>query len=347
MKKANELTVTQAGAVYIGKLATKELGIYGYKWAAIQVARFYIFMRIFKLNPPHDTQNDYAFPLHEKSGGKQAMTGNCRKFAEKLDFGDTESLDLHFSFVSRNEDGVLLKIIRPGFVDEEATPESEEVIDKDAQAKVASWIMVNGCTEISCGGFEGKFDGTKCPLMGGTCGRRDHRERYAAENWLTSNGYSLDQETPLGTVSKPAEKQLGIFDLPGRKAGSAPRTRPLPDGLPEWLHGPLSRGEHVQVSVRMPDKKATTGWAIGAYSKFMPRFKKFEVAVIIGDGESSTVLLCSPGSIFQSPGSLMSPDRCYKIAGKLGIGLSALQIEAINSGGVPPEDHGLPDDMFE
>lgn len=149
--------------------------------------------------------------------------------------------------------------------------------------------------------------------------------------------YFAEFEKSLGTISKPTEPPaLG-------KPATAPRTRPLPKGLPEWLSGPFSRGEHVLVSTMVPGQKASQGWGIGANS----RFGKISIAVAEENGYLTKIRLYHPKYIFQSRGSLKPAAECYKIAGKLEIGLSALQIEAINKGGVPSKFHDLPDEMFE
>lgn len=149
--------------------------------------------------------------------------------------------------------------------------------------------------------------------------------------------YFAEFEKSLGTISNPTElPALG-------KPAATPRTRPLPEGLPEWLRGPFSKGEHVWVSTMVPGQKASQGWAIGVNS----RFGKISIAVADETEYLTKIRLYNPGYIFQSQGTLKPAAECYKIAGKIGIGLSALQIEAINKGGVPPKSHGLPDEMFE
>jgi hypothetical protein len=356
MKPKHVVTVAKTGAIYIPKLTTKYLGIFGWAGVVIAVEKTYIYMRFYKhsITP---IEGELVVKLQKKSGGRQAMTGGCRKFSEaiKSDFGDSNYLDLHIKTMFADEESVRISFDRPSRKDEEPTPECEEKAEanedetsKDAQAKVARWIKANGCGEVSCNGTKGhgRFEGVACPLKGqsGGCGQAKLKEMEAAEHWLVSNGYPLDQETSLGTISNPiTEKQLDIFNLSRSKAGSSQRTRPLPEGLPEWLSGPFSRGEQVRVAIRVPGEKASQGWAIGIHS----RFGKFSVAVADDTEYLTKVRLYHPKYIFQSHGTLKPAVECYKIAGKLGIGLSALQIEAVNSGGVPPEGHGLPDEMFE
>lgn len=350
MKAENILMARRKGEIHIGKKATESLGISGWKWLGVRIEGDCVFMRICKSSPMEI--GDHLIRLRDKSSG---LRGACLKFTEKLDFGDNDSIDLQFAVMPTDSDEcVSLKIIRPGFsADEDAGCEekaeaNEDENGKDDQVKVARWIRANGCAGISCYGTKGRgrFDGIACPLRSSRygCGWMKSEEIKTAEDWLISNNYPLDQETSLGTISSPiTEKQLDIFNLPGSKAGGAPRTRPLPEGLPEWLSGPLSRGEQVWVAIRVPGEKASQGWAIGIHS----RFDRFSVAVA-DDAEFHTkVSLYHPKYIFQSQGTLKPAVECYKIAGKLGIGLSALQIEAVNSGGVPPEGHGLPDEMFE
>jgi hypothetical protein len=356
MKPEHVIAVAKSGEIYIPKLTTKYLGIFGWTGVVIAVEKTYIYMRFFKQSLVTKKDSEIIVKLQKKSDGRQAMIGGCRKFAEAInsDFGDANRLDLHIKTILVDEESVRISLDRPSRIDEEPTPEieekaetSKEVATKAAQVELARYIRANGCAEVSCGGTEaqGKFVGVTCPLRGrrGGCGRRNLQEGLSAENWLISNGYSLEPETSLGTVSKPAEKQLDIFDLPRSKAASSPRTRPLPDGLPEWLRGPLSKGEQVWVTIRVPGEKASQGWAIGTNS----RFGKFSVAVADDTEFHTKVHLYHPKYIFQPQGTLKPSAECFKVAVKLGIGLSALQIEAINSGGVPLESHGLPGEMFE
>lgn len=97
------------------------------------------------------------------------------------------------------------------------------------------------------------------------------------------------------------------------------------------------------MAIRVPGEKASQGWAIGINS----RFGKISIAVTDETEYLTKVRLYHPKYIFQSQGTLKPAVECFKIAEKLCIGLSLLQIKAINNGGVPPENHCLPDDMFE
>jgi hypothetical protein len=350
MKPKHVVTVAKTGAIYIPKLTTKYLGIFGWAGVVIAVEKTYIYMRFYKhsITP---VEGELVVKLQKKSGGRQAMTGGCRKFSEaiKSDFGDTNYLDLHIKTMLADEESVRISFDRPSRKDEESMMESEEKAEaneeatgKDAQAEVARWIRANGCGAVICNGEGGRFKGTECPLICNHC--TSEGQNLKAENWLTSNGYPLDQETSLGTISSPTtEKQLDIFNLPGSKAGRAQRTRPLPEGLPEWLRGPLSRGEHIWVAIRVAGEETIQGWAIGINS----RFGNVSIAVADETEYLTKVRLYHPKYIFQSQAILKPAIECFKIAEKLCIGLSLLQIKAINNGGVPPESHGLPDEMFE
>lgn len=343
MKPKNVITVAKSGAIYIPKLTTKYLGILGWSGVVIAVEENYIAMRFYKLSIT-PMMGEFVVKLQKKSGGRQAMTGGCLKFAEAIngDFGDANQLDLEFTLVvPPNEESVRIIIDRPSRIAEESTPESNE---KHKQADICREMTKNKtCNNISCDGTSGDFAGTECPLFvngsGILCGYQK------AEEWLVRNGYSIEPEKSLdNTVSKSAEKQIGIFSKP-EKPASVPRTRPLPDGLPEWLRGPLSRGEQVLVKSTY---STTTGkgWVVGAYETNDGLF--VSLANCTASFVSKHAYCVGIEYIEKSPTVSLKPAaECFIVAGKLGIGLSALQIDAINSGGVPPEGHGLPDEMFE
>jgi hypothetical protein len=309
MKSKHVITIARSGAIYVPKLTTKHLGVFGWAWVAVAIEEKYITMRFYKesIAPKMD---EFTVKLRKKSGGRQAMTGGCIKFAEAIkdDFGDANYLDLHIKTMLFDEESLRISLDRPSKKDQESTPEREEkakadekIASKDAQAEVC-------------------------------------------------------QETNLGTVSKPTEKQLDIWNIT-RNSNSAsvqkprPRTRPLPDGLPEWLHGPLSRGEQVRAIFKNSLERGT-GWVIGAYmAPTLGNDSPDEcAAIMLIDGKND---LCDePITIFCDilkpffP-NLKSAAECLAIAKALKIGLSPMQIEAIINGGVPPEGHSLPDEMFE
>lgn len=152
--------------------------------------------------------------------------------------------------------------------------------------------------------------------------------------------YFAEFEKSLGTISKPTEPPaLG-------KPAAAPRTRPLPKGLPEWLHGPLSRGEQVRVvAFKAKGNSSNEGWVSGAFIDTVFGEDR-PVAIIRLDcrTEPSFILV---EAIKPCLSCLKPAAKCLAVAKDLGIGLSPMQIEAIINGGVPPENHGLPDEMFE
>lgn len=150
--------------------------------------------------------------------------------------------------------------------------------------------------------------------------------------------YFAEFKKPLGTISKPTElPALG-------KPATAPRTRPLPEGLPEWLYRPLSRGGQVQVFTRTGE----SGWVLGVYVDPIFGAERPLVVVLIDSDEEPNL----PDSylieaVTTSPPNLRPAAECFLIAKELNIDLSSMQINAIFSGGVPHSGHGLPVEMFE
>lgn len=146
--------------------------------------------------------------------------------------------------------------------------------------------------------------------------------------------YFTEFEKSLGTISKPTEPPaLG-------KPASAPRTRPLPEGLPDWLRGPLSKGLHAKVAT-MGGKKH--GWAVGAFENTVSG----NTLITVYFDDVLPCMIYHPKELSPVYSRLKSAAECLAVAKELGIGLSPMQIDAISSGGVPPVGHGLPDEMFE
>ena len=156
-------------------------------------------------------------------------------------------------------------------------------------------------------------------------------EAEAREEWFAE--FEAKQEKSLGTISYPARPPA--LDNP-----TSALTRPLPENTPNWLRAPMSKGMHVRVTDKITRKH---GWAIGV---FVNTVSGNTLVTVYFDNELPCVIYhlaeLSPVSF-----RLKQAAQCFVIAEKLSISLSPLQIKAINSGVIPTEDHGLPDEMFE
>ena len=316
MRPANVVTFNKSGEIYIGKKATELLEISDCSLMKILTDED-IIIRLFKTHLHDDEYADHDICLYSKSGG---VRGSCKKFTSKLQFGDANTISLEF-ISKRFDEGVEMRIKKPLPITVPANSQGEA--DK-SQLNTAAPEQ------------EEKAEATEVlPVK--------DRQADICREIVKRNGYQSYPEESIGTVSKPAEKQL---DMSGSPA-SPLKTRPLPGGLPEWLLGPLSRGEQVRIVAFRTEGKEK-GWAFGAFID--PAYgKERPMAVAIFDSSVDPILPTSVlvGAIEPCVPTLKPAAECLSVAEKLCIDLSLLQIKAINSGGVPPEGHGLPDEMFE
>jgi hypothetical protein len=155
------------------------------------------------------------------------------------------------------------------------------------------------------------------------------------EAWFAESG--AEQEKSLGTISIPVRPP----------ASDNPASRPLPEDTPDWLRIPMTKGLHVKVITKVTREH---GWAIGVFSSTVSG--RTLVAVSFDDRYQCVLYHLaelSPTSTHEpvAPRFLKPAAECFTIAEELSIFLSPLQIKAINSGVIPIENHGLPDEMFE